>query len=320
MAEVGTVGTSTSNRTLWVLAALGGVASRADLVRAGIDDAAIRAAVVHGEVVRLRRDAFVAGELWRSATSWERHAPRARAVVRGLDPDGDGRYALSHHSALAAHGIGLHGVDDRVHVVGTRGQPGRRAGMLVVHTAVSPSIIRRDSHGYATVPVAIACVQVATRDGAEAALVSADDALRRRLTTPGGLRLAAAAYTGVRGSRAVRELAEHATALHESGGETRTSWLLRAIGAEHERQVALTDARGFVGRVDFLIRSRATVIEFDGLGKYDVPGALAAEKLREDRLRELGFEVVRLTWADLHDPGLVRGKLFAAFDRADRRR
>ena len=63
----------------------------------------------------------------------------------------------------------------------------------------------------------------------------------------------------------------------------------------------------FVARVDFEWDGRL-VGEFDGLVKYGqglmVPGqtpndVVIAEKIREDRLRQLGLEVVRWTWADL---------------------
>ena len=43
---------------------------------------------------------------------------------------------------------------------------------------------------------------------------------------------------------------------------------------------------------------------------------LRQEKLREDRLRALGYEVVRLTWADLDDPGRVHDLITSAFARA----
>jgi very-short-patch-repair endonuclease len=59
--------------------------------------------------------------------------------------------------------------------------------------------------------------------------------------------------------------------------------------------------------VDFLVDERV-VIEFDGLVKYDGhegQAALAAEKRREDRLRAAGYEVIRLTWADLDHPERV---------------
>ena len=89
-------------------------------------------------------------------------------------------------------------------------------------------------------------------------------------------------------------------------------------------QAWITDEDGVaVARVDFLFREHGTVVEFDGLVKYaeaDGREALAQEKQREDRLRELGYEVVRLTWRDLADPALVRRRILAAFTRHAARR
>ena len=73
-----------------------------------------------------------------------------------------------------------------------------------------------------------------------------------------------------------------------------------------------------MGRVDFLFRAQRTIVEFDGLVKYggaDGRPALIDEKRREDALRSLGYQVVRLTWRDLHDPALVGRLVSAAFAR-----
>lgn len=76
-----------------------------------------------------------------------------------------------------------------------------------------------------------------------------------------------------------------------------------------EQQVEIRDDLGrFVARVDFLFRELNLIVEFDGALKYagaDGREALIAEKRREDALRRLGYRVVRLTWADLHDPERV---------------
>ena len=61
------------------------------------------------------------------------------------------------------------------------------------------------------------------------------------------------------------------------------------------------------------------LIEFDGRVKYATGDALWAEKQREDRIRGLGYEVVRLTWADLKNPERVRRLVDAAIRRAARR-
>lgn len=70
-------------------------------------------------------------------------------------------------------------------------------------------------------------------------------------------------------------------------------------------QVSLSDEEGFIGRVDLLVGDRV-VVEFDGAVKYDgMDGrrALMEEKRREERLRDAGFRVVRVTWSDLSRPG-----------------
>ena len=104
----------------------------------------------------------------------------------------------------------------------------------------------------------------------------------------------------------------------ESVGETRTRVLLRDLGLEVRSQVRISDARGLIGRVDFLVGERV-VVEFDGMVKYggaEGRRALQAEKAREDRLRDAGYVVVRLVWADLDDPQRVRDLVQRAIRRA----
>lgn len=86
---------------------------------------------------------------------------------------------------------------------------------------------------------------------------------------------------------------------------------------EPESQVDIHDERGrLVGRVDFLWRDRATIGEADGQLKYTVGEVVYREKQREDRLRDLGFEVVRWDFADLrHSPGSTADRIRAAFAR-----
>lgn len=97
--------------------------------------------------------------------------------------------------------------------------------------------------------------------------------------------------------------------------------ILHGLGIRDlEPQVVIRDGDGrFVARVDFLLGRSPVVIEFDGKIKYDgVNGkqALVDEKAREDRLRALGYEIVRLTWADLARPARVKAMVLAAVQRA----
>jgi hypothetical protein len=86
-----------------------------------------------------------------------------------------------------------------------------------------------------------------------------------------------------------------------------------------QRRFFDSDGR-FVARTDFDWEGRL-VGEFDGLVKYGggsmTPGqtpsdVVIAEKIREDRLRQMGIEVVRWVWADLVDgrlPAILRRAL-----------
>jgi len=93
-------------------------------------------------------------------------------------------------------------------------------------------------------------------------------------------------------------------------------------------QARIGDERGrFVARVDFGWDWLGVVGEADGLGKYDDANrargssALAAEKLRQERLEALGLVVVRWGWSDVtQEPGRLRARVLDAFHRAERLR
>ncbi|MGC1208757.1 MAG: DUF559 domain-containing protein [Ornithinimicrobium sp.] len=299
-----------------VLSAHSGVASRADFLGVGLSRQRVDRAIAQGDLVRTGRSALVSGDLWRQAAPWERHALRSRSAMRVLRTE---PVALSHHSALSVLGVPVYAVDERVHFVRTDGRPPRTCGPWVRHPTVPGEfLIRRD--GMRTVAASLASLQVADVFGVEAGLVSADAALRA-----GGTKvdLADALEGGRfgRGIAAARTVAEMADGRMESAGESRTRWLLRVCGLPSSQPQAVIRGRsGRTARVDFLFREQRTIVEFDGMLKYDNVQALRDEKQREDWLRELGYEVVRLTWADLANPGRVHSLVLAAFERAARLR
>ena len=88
-----------------------------------------------------------------------------------------------------------------------------------------------------------------------------------------------------------------------------------------ELQVWLGSADDRIGRVDHYWREHRTVAEADGAVKYAAGTGLFEEKLREDRLRDAGFEVVRYTWDEaLRFPELLAARIRRAFARAAARR
>lgn len=218
---------------------------------------------------------------------------------------------------MALHGVSLHGVDDRVHLARTDTTRGRSDDVVCSHRrTLEDQITTVGVLRVAT--VAAACLQVAADSGVEAGLVSLDDALHRRLCRWADVE---AAFTDLRlatWSRAARQVMALADDRTESAAESRARWAFHVLGFRQPTpQVEIFDGDGiFVARVDFLYEDLKLIVEVDGLGKYRSPQDLIAEKLREDRLRELGYAFVRLTWAHLDDHPLVGRKVLDGVGRA----
>jgi very-short-patch-repair endonuclease len=270
-------------------------------------------AVRDGDLVRIRQGAAVERSLWDALAPWEQLRVRGRAALLARPTA-----LLSHHAALDARGLPVYSVDlQRVDVVDAVKKPFRRSGLVVWPRP--DDLADPGPSGVRAVPVADAIVRVAVVSGFMSALVPLDAALQRGLVTPDAI-LARGPEPGHRGHRTVTRLLLHADAACESPGETRTRMLLLGLGLDVRSQVSLRLPGGSQARVDFLVAGKV-VVEFDGIVKYDGAdgrAALAAEKAREDGLRALGYEVVRLTWRDLDDPARVAGLIRAALARAAR--
>jgi very-short-patch-repair endonuclease len=90
---------------------------------------------------------------------------------------------------------------------------------------------------------------------------------------------------------------------------------LSALGHEVDPQVEVA-AEGWRFRADVRIRGTRVLVEFDGRVTYADRDALFEEKQREDALRRAGWVVVRLVWADLGRPELVRRRVLDALRAA----
>ena len=277
-----------------------GLLTRRQATAAQVAPAVLDAALRSGALRRVRPGLFVQETSWAATARHDRYA----LVVRGVLLDRT-RWIASHHAALALHGLPLHDVDrDLVDVAAPVGTSKRRPG-LHVHVATAAQRLLIDDPTVQAVGVADACVLAAVGSGFEAGVVAMDAALHRRLVTVESLDESldgCGLRYGVGQARAAIDAAESRC---ESPGETRTRLVLRAAGLTIRSQVSLSDEDGFIGRVDLLVGDRV-VVEFDGAVKYDgLDGrrALMDEKRREERLRDAGFRVVRVTWSDLSRPG-----------------
>lgn len=299
-----------------------GVLTHRTALARGIGQPRLSTLVTEGRLIRAGRGAFVGGELFRAATPEERHTLRARAIAASLP----GQVALSHRSAACAVGLPWIGEPPaRVHLVRHQGGEYRRAAQYTLHRS-----FRRQEivalRGMQLLKPAWALLGVAEQDGFEQTVACADAALHRGLVTMQELERVAELCRRRPGAPVLRAALAVVDATAESVGESRSRLLLRDLGYAVRTQVPITDARGqVVARVDFLIEGTTVIVEFDGMVKYARgdgvadPRALAREKVREDRLRSLGYEVVRLTWRDLDHPMRVDELIVAALRRASRR-
>lgn len=175
----------------------------------------------------------------------------------------------------------------------------------------------------ATVP---RCLCDAARTGDEVnAVCLGDAALRRRLVRKCEIEEVAATLGGMKGAARARRLAGLLDGAAESPGESKSRVEMRRLGVPApELQSKFFDSDGEIGRVDFFWREYGVIGEYDGAVKYgrDNPSGLPveqvvfAEKVREDRLRALGYVVVRWTTDDLRHPERLLRKLRDAFKLA----
>lgn len=295
-----------------LLTGAGGTCSTAQLSAVGADELEVARHVRSGELVRLRRGLFADGDRWREATPEQRLVARVRAELHERPGA-----AASHACAAAAHGLPLWGTGLRVDIVCSTPRRRMRSGVCLHPWPKGVEVAFVE--GAACVPPAFAVAQVALEHGHVPGLVCLDAALHAgRVTSEdvaGAVEVLAPTRSSCRRLDAVVAAADPAC---ESVGETRTRVLLADLGFEVRSQVRISDDRGLVGRVDFLVGERV-VVEFDGMVKYggaEGRRALQAEKAREDRLRDAGYVVVRLVWADLDDPVRVYDMVCRAVRRA----
>jgi len=274
----------------------------------GLSDADLLAATRAGDIVRLRRSAFVSGRLWQGASADEKFRLRVMAVARSRPGDG-----LSHHAALAAYDLPLWGHDPgRIDLVTKTRRASSRNG-LHLYPSVGCELDTID--GVPAVSIARAVVRTALTMGAECAVVAGDAALHAGRVTIDELLAEVALLSPHEGRTRAFECVLAMDGKAESPGESRTRLVLLGLGLEVESQVELCDDAGrFVARVDLLVEG--VVVEFDGRLKYradqvdagdpDAVGRVVwLEKRREDDIRGLGHPVERVVWSDLDRPGLL---------------
>lgn len=293
-----------------------GAFSVAEARRHGVGEDELRRSVRERELIRVRRGAYVLGSRWYAAGADERYRMAALAVARTRPAD-----ALSHHAALAAHGLPLWEHDaTRIDLISDVRQAVNRRGIWLHPNA---GVLAVQIGGVPVVPAARAVVRTALTMGVAAAVVAGDAGLHAGLLSVEALLAEVALLSAHEGRRRALDAVHRMDPAAESVGESRTRMILQDLGLSYESQVVLRDAAGaFVARVDFLVEG--VVLEFDGRLKYqrrrddedgaatDAANVVWLEKRREDRIRRLGHPVERAIWDDLARPGLLGARIRAS--------
>jgi uncharacterized protein DUF559 len=182
-----------------------------------------------------------------------------------------------------------------------KGAEGRRAGALLRCSWLSESEVRTTRGGLRVTSPVRTVLDCARELDAPWGLAVADAALTGLRVTTGRLASAVATHPPVPGRRA-RWVVEHARPGVESPLESLARAVIVLAGLpEPTPQVWVGTGSGSF-RVDLLDEVNRVITEADGKLKYTAQEDLWKEKRREDALRAQGFEVVRFTMSDYHQP------------------
>lgn len=281
-----------------------GVFSAASARAIGITATSLRHRVADGQCFRLHHGWY---SVRPPVDERDRHWLRVSALLQEYA----GLAVASHGSALVWLGLPTERVDlGTVHLMWrSETSPFRSFSRTNLHERINHEGLRLWDE---TVDPALAVIQAGLADQ-RSLIVAGDAALRTSQATLERLRTACAALKGHRGVTAARAAVEWCDGRHESPGESLTAHVMRTLGYRLQPQFAVPDTPF---SSDFLIEGTTVLLEFDGMVKYTSDEARFAEKVREDRIREQGYEVVRITWSMLRDPEKIRQLVEAAIRRS----
>jgi len=284
---------------------------------AGISRGRTRQRVRTGKWLMLRRgvlcDAVVASE---TDPTWL----NAAAALLVMGPGS----AISHQTAAWLHDLPVKAEPELIRLTrpATSGHGRHRHAGIIERAASLPPEHLSSVDGVVVTNVARTVVDLARHLGFTQAVCVADAALSSGATTHAellGVREMCETWPG--SSKAARALA-----FADGGGESPLESRSRVVFANAGLPAATLQAEirlapDWLVYVDFLWEQWGVVGEADGRLKYDQAEVLWREKRREDRLRELGYEVVRWTWDEIvNRPEVVVARILRAVSRAQSRR
>lgn len=295
-----------------------------DLAEQGYSYAEMARLARSAELVRVRRGAYAAAG-GADLDPRVAHLQLLEATVGQSSAES----VVSHASAAVLHGLPIgHDQLGRVHLTRDRAGQGKVRRYVQVHGLPLDDVDLTSIDGFRVTSLRRTVIDIACSLPPLLAVPIGDAALRAGL-----IAAELAVSLECSGARHGIARARRTVALLDPRSESPGESMSRVVFVEHgvprpEPQLKVYDERErLVGRTDFGWAEERTLGEFDGKKKYGrlllKPGqtpedALFEEKKREDRLRDLGWQVVRWIWADLYAPAPFLQRLHRAFVRGRR--
>lgn len=291
-----------------------GLLHRHDVLDSGVTQRELEAAIASGELVLVSRGVYLQESRISESSRYRGDVLyRARCLAVGAARPGEQPALLSHDSAAALHGLPvLLPTRTRVHRFAQRPHGGNaKERKTVFHTGTVPDEDIVEVDGVRVTGLARTVVDLALTGPFHRALAAFDAGLARGLDRD---ELAERLAVRRRGVGTARFALRHANPLADNPGE---SWC-RAQVIEARLPIPALQVRydlrdGSVAYVDLDFDGQV-VVEFDGLTKYrqatigskhSPEEVVIREKLREDKLRELGLDMVRTVWQELRDASFI---------------
>ena len=195
-------------------------------------------------------------------------------------------------------------------------QAGRSIKGALVHRrrpTDNPAVVAKD--GIPTTGIERTLLDLCAVVSKRRAALAMEDALRRGATTLAKLRELLA--TPRAGTRSLRELLE-ARDDRDASVESRLEAALLRLLRDHdlplpEQQYRVISGDDLIGRLDFAYPDLRLGIETDGYRWHSGVESWKRDLRRENRLKLLGWTVLRFSWWDVHErPELVASEIRAA--------
>jgi very-short-patch-repair endonuclease len=275
------------------------ILSVGQLTRAGVTPVDTRQALAAGELTRLKRG-------WYTPRTMEWPTDRHALVVQAELKDHPGTVP-SHQSGAILLGYPVHRPDlKRVHLMRVDDGPARSRPTVVIHRRVDDAAVLLPALVIAQ--TALTCPV--------SGLMAIDHALRTGSVTLADVESWCSRLKDHVGRAHLVPVLALADGRRESPLESHSALTFHHWGWRLHPQF---EVPGTQYRADARLGASRVLIECDGTGKYDEQGSEMREKLREDEIRSLGWEVVRITTELLTERTKLIRRVNAALSRAQRR-